>query len=124
MENHNGHFEWIPLGSPSQRLQILISHEPTRSKSGDAYTVKYAKMDFFRWACQVDDASVWDKEFKNDIWHVLEFLELTGSNGITQNPEKFHFGRQELEFIGFFLREDGFAPAPAIVKLIQEFPRP
>ena len=34
------------------------------------------------------------------------------------------FGKKELEFIGFHLSEDGFAPAPAIVKSIREFPRP
>ena len=36
------------------------------------------------------------------------------------------FGKKELEFIGFHLSEDGFAPAPAIVHVqsIREFPRP
>ena len=73
----------------------------------------------------MDDALVWDfGEFEGHIWHVLEFLELTGNNGITQNPTKFVFGKKELEFIGFHLSEDGFAPAPAIVQSIREFPRP
>ena len=67
---------------------------------------------------------VLDKGFKNYIWHVLEFLELTGKNGITQNPAKFIFGKKKLEFIGFKRTRDGFAPAPAIVKSIRKFPRP
>ena len=88
--------------------------------SGDAYTVRYNRilMNFQRWVCQVDYALVWDKKFENHIWHMLEFLELTGNNGITQNPEKFYFGEKELKFIGFQLTNDGFASSPAIVKSI------
>ena len=47
-----------------------------------------------------------------------------GKNGITQNPLKFTFGKKEFEFIGFQMTGDGFAPAPAIMKSIREFPSP
>ena len=81
-------------------------------------------MDFERWVRQVDNALVWDKKFKNHIWHVMEFLEFRENNGITQNSSKFVFGQKEVEFIGCQLTEDSFAPAPAIVISIREFPRP
>ena len=55
---------------------------------------------------------------------MVEFLVLTFSHGITQNPTKFVFGKKEVEFIGFQIMEDGFAPCAATVEAIRQFPRP
>ena len=79
--------------TPFDRFRYLTN--PLGQKvSGDTYTVRYDKilMDFKRWVQPVDDALVWDQKFGKHIWHVSEFLESTGNNGITQNPSKFIFG--------------------------------
>ena len=55
---------------------------------------------------------------------MVEFLILTSSHGITQNPTKFVFGKNEVEFVGFQIREDGFTPCAATVEAIKQFPRP
>ena len=55
---------------------------------------------------------------------MVEFLFLTSSHGITQNLTKFGFWKKEMEFIGFQIREDGFAPHSATVEAISKFPRP
>ena len=48
----------------------------------------------------------------------------TGQHGIVQNPKKFVWGRQELEYIGFWILEDGVRPNDDTLAAIQDFPRP
>ena len=77
-----------------------------------------------RWVRFIDNCALWDPEFCDHFYHVVEFLVLTSSHGITQNPTKFVFGKKEVEFIGFQIREDGFAPCAATLEAIRQFPRP
>ena len=49
---------------------------------------------------------------------MVEFLVLISFHGITKNPTKFVFWKKEVEFIGFQIREDGFAPCAATVEAI------
>ena len=55
---------------------------------------------------------------------MVEFLVLTSSHGITQNPTKFVFRNKAVEFIEFQIREDGFAPRAATLEAISQYPRP
>ena len=41
-----------------------------------------------------------------------------------QNPKKFVFGREELEFVGFWVQKDGIRPTEDMKRAITEFPRP
>ena len=41
---------------------------------------------------------------------MFEFLILTLSNRITENPIMFVFGKKEVEFMVFLIHEDQFAP--------------
>lgn len=53
-----------------------------------------------------------------------KFLTHTSSHGIVQNREKFVWGCQELEYLGFWLMKDGFRPSDSTLKSITHFPRP
>ena len=77
-----------------------------------------------RWVRCIDDCALWYQEFRDHFFHVVEFLVFISSHGITQNPHKFVFRKKEVEFIGFQIREDGFAPCAATVEAIRQFPRP
>ena len=94
--------------------------------SRDAYNMRYDKImeNLERWVRCINNCALWYQEFSDHFHHVVEFLALTSSHGITQNPTKFLFGKKEEEFIGFQIREDDFIPCTATVEAIRQFPRP
>ena len=47
-----------------------------------------------------------------------------GNNGVIQNLDKFVWGVRELEFVGFWLSEDGVRPTPETLAAIKYLPRP
>ena len=77
--------------------------------------MRYKKMmeELERWVKCINKCVMWDQEFRDHLFHVVELLPLTSSHGITQNPTKFLFGMKEMEFIVFQIREDGFTPYAA-----------
>ena len=68
------------------------------------------------WVRGIDDCTLWDQEFGDHFYLVVEFLVVTSSHGITQNPIKFLFGK-EVEFIEFQIREDGIPLCAATVEV-------
>ena len=52
------------------------------------------------------------------------FLTETAQHGIIQNVKKFKWGRREIEFVGFWLKEDGLLPSKETLAAIKNFPRP
>ena len=55
---------------------------------------------------------------------MLEYLTVLGNNGILQNPAKFQFCKQEVDWSGFRITKDGVKPMPHISQYIREFPTP
>ena len=47
-----------------------------------------------------------------------------GENGILQNPDKFVFGKKEVEWAGFLITSNAFKPLPRDTKAIRSFPTP
>ena len=72
----------------------------------------------------VDDVCGWANTLKQLFLDTDEFLSLAGMHGIVQNPDKFVWGRRELEFVGFWLTVDGVRPTEGTVQAIRDFPRP
>ncbi len=70
----------------------------------------------------MDDVVGWADTLQQLFWDAVEFLELTGNHGVIQNPDKFVWGREELEFMGFWLTKDGIQPTHDTLKAITEFP--
>lgn len=58
----------------------------------------------------------------------LDLLKLVFSRvreaGLRLNPEKCHFGRRELKYLGHMMNSDGIATDPDKVQSIREFPTP
>ena len=49
-------------------------------------------------------------------------LSLLGNNGILQNPAKFQFVKQEVDWSGFRITKDGVKPKPHISQSTRDFP--
>ena len=60
-------------------------------------------------------------EFVGQFWHMREFLFITSRKMFSQNPAKYVFGQEELEFIKFNLRKDRFAPIMLTIKAMNSF---
>ena len=72
----------------------------------------------------VDDVVGWATDLCQLFWDAVEFLTLTGQHEIVQNPKKFVFGREEIEFVGFWIAKDGIRPTEEMRSAIANFPRP
>ena len=94
--------------------------------TGDAYTRRFDDITSGeeRYLRCVDDGLLYDKSIEKAFWHTYDHLKLCADNGIVFNPEKFKFARDNVEFAGFEVTQDGFRPADHIIKGIREFPTP
>ena len=98
--------------------------------SQDAYTHRYDNIiaDVERKTKCVDDTLLWDD--RDDLgkhwWRIIDYLILTGSNGVTLHPEpeKFQFSTTSVNFAGFHLSESAVRPLPKYLDAIATFPRP
>ena len=72
----------------------------------------------------VDDVVGWAKTLLQLFYDTTHFLSYTGAHGIIQNPKKFVWGKEELEYVGFFLKKDGVKPTEDTLTAIRNFPRP
>ncbi|MPC98483.1 Polyprotein P3 [Portunus trituberculatus] len=48
----------------------------------------------------VDDTLLFDPSVEEAFWHAYDFLETCSTKGVTLKPEKFRFGRREVDFVG------------------------
>ena len=94
--------------------------------TADSFNYRYDEVirDFKRKKKCVDDVCGWAGSREQLFRDACEFLTLVGSHGIIQNPKKFVWGREEIEFVGFWLTADGMRPTDETLKAIEEFPRP
>lgn len=94
--------------------------------SGDGYTHRYDRIitDIPRKTKCVDDTALWDNDLEQHWWRMIDYLELTGREGIVLNPRKFQFAREEIDFAGFRITKDNVKPLPKYLESIASFPRP
>ena len=94
--------------------------------SGDAYTKRFDDItvgvkDVVR--C-IDDSCLWKPTVEESFWHLLNYIDLCGRNGVIFNPEKFAFAEDIVEFAGFDVTLDAIKPCLKMTKAISEFPVP
>ena len=110
-------FHSVPLAKEDRHMTTFISPwgryrycvtPQGQAISTDAFTHRYDIV-----TCEVpdhvrivDDSCLWNENITDHVKQVCEYLHLTGSNGIIQNPDKFVFGRRSLENVGFQLTPD------------------
>ena len=94
--------------------------------AGDGYTRRSDDItrDFPRKTVCVDDSALWDKDIETAFWHALDYIILGNTNGITYNPEKFVFVKDETEFAGFTITDTGIKPTRKMMDAITKFPTP
>ena len=94
--------------------------------SGDAYTSRYDALVAHIGAktkC-VDDALIWSSGIEEAFHQATEWLDICGGNGITLNPTKFRFAKDQVEFAGFTVTLNEVRPADKFTAAIKGFPTP
>ena len=103
--------------TPWGRMRYLVAPQGSVS-SGDGYTFWYDFVIPNLKALKkcIDDVLGWAKTLAELFFNTLNFLFVTNSHGIIQNPAKFKWGRREIEYVGFWLTEDGVQPTQETLK--------
>ena len=94
--------------------------------SGDGYSRRFDEIaaDFENKSKCIDDTIMWSDNIEQGFFQACHWLDLYGRNGITQNPKKFHFACDTVEFAGFVITTDSVKPCPKYLQAIQDFPTP
>ena len=82
--------------------------------SGDGYTHRYDKVTMgFE---DVKRVVLFKRDLETSFHHTAKYLTLTGKNGIIQNPAKFKFAEDEVEWAGIKRTRTGAAPLDSHVR--------
>ena len=94
--------------------------------SGDAYNQRFDAIiaDFPNKVKCVDDTCMWAATIEEAFFQTCEWLDLCARNGITLNPKKFQFARDEVEFAGLTITPTNVKPSPRFLDSVTNFPRP
>ena len=72
----------------------------------------------------VDDTLLWADNIDQAFWQTVQWLDTCGRNGITQNPDKFVFGKDTVEFAGFEISLTLVKPCSNVLYSIKDFSTP
>ena len=94
--------------------------------SGDAYTARYDSLiaEVTRKTKCIDDALLWSGSIEEAFHQATEWLDICARNGITLNPDKFRFAKDEVEFAGFEITSTEVRPCKKYLRAISDFPTP
>ena len=94
--------------------------------AGDGYCQRYDEItvDFPDYKRCVDDTCLWNETSEGNFWRMVDYLTLCSQNGIMFNLPKFQFCRGEVEFVRYWLTEDGMKPTKTMLDSIHNFPQP
>ncbi len=94
--------------------------------SGNGYTSRYDGIVAHiqdKTKC-IDDTLLWSQTVEEVYRQATEWLDTCGNNGVTLNPAKFRFARDEVEFAGFDITPTTVKPCQKYVRAISDFPTP
>ena len=94
--------------------------------SGDGYTKRFDAIvtDIPQKTKCVDDALLWSWSMEAAFHQTVQWLDTCGRHGIVQNPSKFCFARDVVDFAGFEITPTAVKPCPKILQSIESFPTP
>ena len=94
--------------------------------SGDAYTRRFDEIiaNIPRKFKIVDDCLLYDETLEDHFYHIFNFLLTCERNGVTLSKKKFKFGQKDVEFAGYDLGWDHYAPSSQTLNAIKNFPMP
>ena len=107
------------------RFRFLRAPQGLKS-SGDAYTRRFDEVlvDVKNKVKIIDDTLLHDLNILDSFHHTVQFLQTCRENDVTLNEKKFMFCCKQLEFAGFNLGWERYAPSDDILKAIFNFPMP
>ena len=71
----------------------------------------------------IDDIAGWADTLPQLFADTVDFLSHISRHGIIQNPKKFVWGQEELEYVGFWIFKDGVRRNDETLLAIADFPR-
>ena len=94
--------------------------------AGDAYTARYDKITqgFKHMERCVDNTILYDSNIEENFNRVCQYITKCSRAGITFNEEKFCFGQEQLEYLGYHLGKASVEPSEDMLRSITEFPEP
>ena len=72
----------------------------------------------------VDNTILYDSNLKDNFNRVCQYITKCSRPGITFNEEKFCFGQEQLEYLGYHLGKDSVEPTEDMLQSITKFPEP
>lgn len=72
----------------------------------------------------VDDVLIATEGYQELVERVRTILERCRKYGVTLNPDKFVFGQEEVEYVGYKVSKAGIEANPERVSAIRDFPEP
>ena len=128
-------FHMIPLHPDSRKYTMFITEDGMfqykRMPMGDHVSMDAynARFDIITKEVEdmkrcVDDSLLYSQTLEGAFFQTAKYLTLMGDNGILQNPEKFDFGKKEIEWAGFLITNHSVKPLPKHTKAIRSFPTP
>lgn len=72
----------------------------------------------------LDDLVVYSETWESHLVHIEEVLNRLKGAGLTVNPEKVHFAKEEISFLGHLVGVHGVRIDPARTQGIRDFPPP
>ena len=67
-----------------------------------------------------DDIPIYNKSWKDDVQHVYRVLKLLEERKLYENPSKYFFRVQEVEYLGHIVSEDNVKVDHNKIKSIKE----
>ena len=89
----------------TSRFDAIVAHVPNKTKI-------------------IDDSLHWAPTINENFFQAVEWLDICGHNGIILTPEKFKFGRKQVDFAGFEITMDSIRPTAEFLSSIENFPTP
>ena len=128
-------FHQVELHEASRKLTTFITpwgrYRYRRTPMGhcaapDAYTRRFddAIAGIPRKLKCVDDTLLFDASVEDAFWHTYDFLETCATKGVTLKPEKFRFGRRQVDFVGFHVGWDAYKPTEERLAAVKNFDMP
>ena len=72
----------------------------------------------------IDDVGMLAPTVEEAFFQTCKWMDICGRHGITQNPEKFHFAKDTVEFAGFEITTTNIRPSDTFIRTIKDFPMP
>lgn len=67
----------------------------------------------------LDDVLVYFRTFEEHLHHLCLVFDRFRAAGLKLKPSKFHFGQQQVKYLGHVITSEGIQLDPAIIKVVQ-----